>query len=532
MSTREVPVLPSRSLPLAALGVALAAAAARAGDRFSCDFDGDGFDDLVCAVPFEDFGTNVDTGVLHVVYGDQDYPSPPLGNDFFREGLDGLGDGALPREKLGSAWAAGDFDHDGFDDLAIGIQGNDDDAGMVVVLYGAPLGGLSTGRVQAFTQDSPFVHDTAESDDLFGAALAAGDFNRDGYDDLAIGVPGEDLGTALDAGAVHVLLGGDGGLFTFLSSFWHQDVEGILDAAETNDEFGEVLAAGDFDGDGFEDLAIGVPDEDVDGQTDAGLLQVLFGGSSTGLSSRDQVFHQNLGTIAGACESFDRFARAIAVGNYAGDARDDLVVGIPGEDLGSTASAGAIVMIHGAAGGLVVPAAHWLDESSGGLFGIPEDPETGDEFGAALALGDFDGDGRKDLAIGAPGELVAGKVDAGGVFLLKGRSGGFTSADARYIAFDFAWSSAQPQENGKLGSGLHAADYGGGSAADLAIGVPGSSRIAFLGGEIYVLGFDATLFTGSFEPADMVIGRYQQELTGMPDSCEQQDQFGSDVGGG
>src|SRR5262245_57220571 len=87
------------------------------------------------------------------------------------------------------------------------------------------------------------------------------DFNNDGYADLAIGVPFEDVGTVVDAGAVNVLYGGAAGLTGAGSQFFTQNSGGLSSTPEPDDRFGTWLATGDFNDDGFGDLAIGVPRE-------------------------------------------------------------------------------------------------------------------------------------------------------------------------------------------------------------------------------------------------------------------------------
>ena len=111
------------------------------------------------------------------------------------------------------------------------------------------------------------------------AGAAKGDFNGDGFGDLAIGIPGEDVGGDQDAGAVTIIYGSTNGLTAIAtatvpaSQFWSQDTTGILDSAEPGDSFGSALAAGDFDDDGFSDLAIGVPGEDAsDGTLNVGAV--------------------------------------------------------------------------------------------------------------------------------------------------------------------------------------------------------------------------------------------------------------------
>src|SRR4051794_4697788 len=113
------------------------------------------------------------------------------------------------------------------------------------------------------------------------------DFNHDGFDDLAVGVPGEDIGTVADAGAVNVIYGGGGisvlnpgGLKSAGNRVFSQDTPGVEGVAEKGDRFGSALAWGDFNHDGFDDLAVGVPGEDIGTVVNAGAVNVLFGSAS------------------------------------------------------------------------------------------------------------------------------------------------------------------------------------------------------------------------------------------------------------
>src|SRR6266496_1013289 len=114
---------------------------------------------------------------------------------------------------------------------------------------------------------------------LAKSALAAPrltDFNGDGSADLAIGIPFEDVGAIGNAGAVEVMYGSAAGLTATGDQFWTQDATGT-DPSEAGDNFGSFVATGDFDGDGFTDLAIGAPFEDVGAVANAGAVTVLYG---------------------------------------------------------------------------------------------------------------------------------------------------------------------------------------------------------------------------------------------------------------
>jgi hypothetical protein len=174
---------------------------------------------------------------------------------------------------LGSAEVAGQlsvlFNNDPWDDLAIGVPGENASAGVVNVLNGSDVGLSATSLVRQ--QGNP------EPGDRFGAALAKGYFDDDSFLDLAVGAPRESIGTVSAAGAVVVFYGSATGL---------TGAGQVLQQAnpEVGDFFGTALTAGDFNNDEFFDLAVGAPGEDVGRAGNAGSVTV-FNGSSTGLSS-------------------------------------------------------------------------------------------------------------------------------------------------------------------------------------------------------------------------------------------------------
>jgi hypothetical protein len=360
----------------------------------------------------------------------------------------------VPERAPESQAALADVNGDGFDDLAVGTPDEDVgtrlDAGVVNALYGSADGLEPSGDL--FMQGSGGVAGSLEDGDRFGAAIAKGDFDADGFLDVAVGSPGEDVGTVDDAGAVNVLAGASGGLTG--GPLFTQD------NPERFDQFGAVLAAGDYNGDGFFDLAVGAPTEDVGATGDAGAVTVLFGSAGGLTTAGHQTLVQGGGGIGGSAEGNDRFGGALASAIMAGDDVHDLVVGAPGENLGATVDAGAVNVLAGSGAGLV-----------NGSLATQGNPETGDAFGAAVATGDFDDTEGDDVAAGAPGETVNGRRAAGAVSVFNGPPGGL--ANERLLFQGAAGIPGNPETEDFFGEAVAPTDSNGIEQWDLAIGVPG-----------------------------------------------------------
>jgi hypothetical protein len=178
-----------------------------------------------------------------------------------------------------------------------------------------------TGGGQLFRQGAGGVIGTAESGDEFGSALAAGDLDHDGFADLAVAAPLESIGAISGAGAVNVLYGSAGGLTGVGSQLFRQGAGGVAGSAEADDLFGFALSAGDFDHDGFADLAVGVRLEDVQGRDGAGAVNVLYGSAGGLTGAGSQVFWQGAGGVAGSLEAGDRFGSALTAGGTVASGR-------------------------------------------------------------------------------------------------------------------------------------------------------------------------------------------------------------------
>jgi len=179
----------------------------------------------------------------------------------------------------------------------------------VNVLYGS-VAGLVTDTVTVLSQDGP-IPGAPEMFDSFGNALVAGDFNGDGVDDLAIGVPSEGLRASQlkVAGMVNVVYGTLGVGLTTEGSQGFSQLGPIRGRAEEGDRFGTVLAAGDFDGDGDDDLAVGVPNEGLGGRAHAGAVNIILGSPGTGLTNKGNFMISQKGQVRGIAEEGDQFVQ-------------------------------------------------------------------------------------------------------------------------------------------------------------------------------------------------------------------------------
>jgi hypothetical protein len=436
------------------------------------DFDGDGRMDLAIGDPDENVGGVVDAGEVIVVYGaasglGQAGARAPIG---IHQNVTDVGDVAEAGDHFGAALATGDFNGDGRDDLAVGVPGEDCaapaavDCGLVQIFPGSATG-IDRADDTVWTQEnlgSP-AHSPSEVGDELGFALARCNRNLDAYDDLVVGIPGENS----DTGAVVFVLGFPTGLDPAVSVSWAGT--GTTDAPQAGDRFGSAIACAELDASVTLELVVGAPSAELgDCPGDCGALWVQRGSGAVVALATERVGdeqgaslalrhnrHLTMGraTIAGGApgyygpgptleqagavvlwrdvfsgapsfvyrtqgdngptletqEPFDRFAEELAVGDFQSDGVEDLVVGVPRENLGDftpgvALDAGVVQVLYG----------RMLDEPDV-VFSIGC---ANCRFGSALAAGDFDGDGYDDLAVGAPGQADLGISGAGMLWVL------------------------------------------------------------------------------------------------------------------
>lgn len=266
----------------------------------------------------------------------------------------------------------------------------------------------------------------------------------------------------------------------------------ISDGPEAGDRFGAVVTQGLVDGDDLTDVVIGVPDEDVRGRRDAGAVHVVFGapeGLGRGRPSLllDQhrsalLFPDSTRDSADGPAPGDRFGSALAVSS----SHHILAVGVPGEDIAGRRNAGSVTLYRFE--GVTEPPAERVIAQGAALAGRIE---SGNRVGSAVAWTVQPQEGRPtapglNLAIGAPGDDVAGQADAGSVLTWSEWSG-----RTQRISQASSGIADRPEKNDRFGASIATADLAFADGVAVAVGVPGEDRgrladagqIAFLSGE-------------------------------------------------
>ena len=354
------------------------------------NFNNDAFDDLAVGTPFEDIGSSiVDAGAVQIFLGSSTGLSA-TGNEVWHQNVAGIPSAARSNELFGFTVTSADFSGDGIDDLAIGaILDGGDQRGSVTVMKGS-ASGLVTSGIRSWTQDTPGIPGGAESFDLFGFSLATGDLNATGGADLVIGAPGEAIGNRDSAGLVHVIYAGASGLTSTNSRSFSQENSAIAGVPEAGDGFGVSVAVGRFDAVGAEDVAVGVPGESVT-KDSQGVIHTLYN-TGTAISGNGSKFlHQDSPGIESAAKAGESFGLSLAAADFNSSGTDDIAVGAPGDSVSGVVS-----------GSVNILAATGDGSFSNGEYLRQNDPNDGEAFGYALFVGDFDGVGIADLAIGVP----------------------------------------------------------------------------------------------------------------------------------
>ena len=386
------------------------------------DINGDGIDDLIIGVPYNDDGGS-GAGQAYVIYGVAGTPGTldvttlTAAQGFAIQG-DTVGDNAGF-----SVSGAGDVNGDGINDLIIGAVNGDDggsNSGEAYVIYGTAGATRGTLDLTNLTQNEGFLIRGDVSGDMLGWSVSdAGDVNGDGIDDVIIGATGSDSG-GQGAGAAYILYGATGTRGTYdLSTLSASEAMRIVGGDFDNAGF-SVSGIGDVNGDGYDDVVIGA----TGAEFGAGAAYVVFG-------NQNSVDLDNLQPGQGyRIEGIDALNgpagySVSGIGDINSDGIDDLIVGARNSDTGGS-NAGEAYVIFGT---------RWVSRNTIDLadlspsegFNIVGDANS-DLFGHAVSgAGDVNGDGLLDLVVGAIGG-DAGASANGEVYVIYGANFGITGA--------------------------------------------------------------------------------------------------------
>ncbi|MCO6043652.1 cadherin domain-containing protein [Aeoliella sp. ICT_H6.2] len=362
------------------------------------DIDGDGITDLAVGANGDDTIGN-ERGVLHIFLMNPD--GSARAESVISSGQIGLANG----DYFGSSVASiGDLDGDGITDVAVGAERAD-------VSNGTNVGRLHVVYLNAngTRKSSNSFTNYANPGAYFGRSVTGiGDLDGDGILDLAVGAYGDDTGGA-DRGSVYVAFmdsDGDPGLQRNIASNSNGGPQ-LTDG----DKFGSSLAnIGDLDGDGVTDLAVGAVGDDTGG-SDRGAVHILFMNSDGTAKSTQKIAS---GTAGGpTLTDGDQFGRSVAsLGDLDGDGVTDLAVGSYYDDTGGSARGAIHVLFMNTDG--TVKKSHKIASGTNGGPTLSND----DRFGVSItSMGDLDGDGITDLAVGANFDDTGG-INRGAVHML------------------------------------------------------------------------------------------------------------------
>jgi CSLREA domain-containing protein len=475
------------------------------------DINGDGTDDLIIGAYGAARNGYSKFGETYVIYGGGSLPAPPGTVDLNSVSADLTVRGDDRRDESGRPLAAGDINGDTTDDLIIGAEGGDGsgtgtgcgtgqvgdrcDAGESYVISGG--GGLPTppGTIDLDSTSANLTVYGDDAGDYSASAVAAGDINGDGYDDLIIGARQADgsgsstacgtgqVGDRCSAGEAYVIYGGPS-----LPSVIDLDstpADLTVYGDDAGDFSGIAVAAGDINGDTTDDLIIGAYEADAPGGTDAGETYVIYGGPS--LPSVIDLDSTPADLTVYGDDAGDFSGIAVAAGDINGDTTNDVIIGALGPNPHGSEYAGGTYVIYGDPD---LPSAIDLNSTSADLTVYGNDEM--DMSGCALAVGDVNGDGTDDLIIGAQfgdgsgtgtscgAGQVGDRCDAGETYVIYGGGSlpstidlSTTSADLTVYGDDPVDISGVSAAAGDISAdgtddliiGAHAADPAGGSDA-------------------------------------------------------------------
>ncbi len=378
------------------------------------DLDGNGVTDLAIGLPGFSIEPALSWGAVWIVF--RDSLGAVTSVTPITDGEGGFSSGILEdNASLGKSVAnLGDWNGDGFPELGVGAPVMDGGQGRMFVLYLNGTGAADSSKMYGGNLGG--FPDSLDPTDEFGSSIAAlGDLDGNGIAEIAVGAQNSDA----SRGSIWIVFPTDSGTVGSATEIGN-GMGGV--SLDVGDVFGSNLASlGDLDGDGTWELAVGAPDDD-DLPTNSGAVWILSIDSTGSAQSSQKISATQGGLPAGILEPADHFGSSIsAIDDLNDDGVPDMIVGAPLDDLGEptnpNADRGAVWILLMNTDGTV----NGVSKIGDGLNGFPEDSlETQDWFGASVAsVGDLNGDGIVDLAVGASRDDDSTATNSGAVWILE-----------------------------------------------------------------------------------------------------------------
>ena len=351
------------------------------------DLNNDGVTDIAVGAIYDD-GSGDDIGAIHIMFMNSNGTvsdtieinnttanGPVLNNDV----------------EFGSSIAnIGDLNNDGVTDIAVGAtldDGSGNDIGAIHIMFMNSNGTIShTIEIDNTTANGPVLNNDVE----FGSSIAnIGDLNNDGVTDIAVGAYNDDGGS--DTGAIHIMFMNSNG--TISHTIEIDNTAANSPVLSNGDYFGSSIAnIGDLNGDGVTDIAVGSSLDDGSGNN-IGAIHIMFMNSNGTISHTIEI--DNTTANGPVLSNYDNFGSSIAnIGDLNNDGVTDIAVGAIGDNYDT----GAIHILLMNSNGTI---SHIIEINSD----TPNVPVLSNDnyFGSSIAnIGDLNGDGVSDIAVGAP----------------------------------------------------------------------------------------------------------------------------------
>jgi hypothetical protein len=456
-----------------AASAAPAAAAAVTIPAKPYDFNGDGYVDEAIGSPYGTVSGHKYAGFVNIIYGSSKGLNTAK-HQVFSQSSTNVPGAAETSDHFGYSLASADLDHDGYADLVVGAPDEDTgsgaNAGMITYLWGSPSGLVADPN----TWDNEYATDADPANDIpatgpganhrWGESLSIGDIEHDTWAELTITIPGGDFykfkgftwkpepAAATKAASTAKRTPRAGGVAGTAAATAKGEVRTLAVVGFNN----SWVATGDVTGDGFDDLVYAWYDADAASAADRHGF-VVYPGTATG-----DLNDSALVPITGVD------VNSLSLGDFNGDGFADVAVG---QTADSNHRGGQVKVYKGAATNVTADAggSYVVNQETPSVEGSGE---TGDGFGASVAAGDINKDGRADLAIGAPTEDVGSVADAGATFVLYGSATGLTGTGSQVYTQNTAGVPGGAEKGDKAGTQVTLLDDNKDGFSDLTVGAP------------------------------------------------------------